>query len=142
MANQENIRKWVEALRSGEYEQGTGRLKTRDGSYCCLGVACDISGLVTESSRVPYLIHEDRRPFPTFEFTDASGDTQREEYGLPVVVAEWLGLEDSDVPLAEREAEWDGDDDTTIYAASANDDLGWSFEQIADAIEERYLTAA
>lgn len=37
-------KKWVKALRSGKYEQTTGRL-TRDGKYCCLGVACDVSGL-------------------------------------------------------------------------------------------------
>lgn len=35
--------KWVEALRSGKYRQGKGRLKNND-SYCCLGVACEISG--------------------------------------------------------------------------------------------------
>jgi hypothetical protein len=29
--------KWIEALRSGEYEQGRYCLY-RDGSYCCLGV--------------------------------------------------------------------------------------------------------
>jgi len=32
--------KWVEALRSGKYEQGVGAL-LKDGKYCCLGVlAC------------------------------------------------------------------------------------------------------
>jgi predicted LPLAT superfamily acyltransferase len=30
--------KWVAALRSGEYEQGTGQLKQFDNRYCCLGV--------------------------------------------------------------------------------------------------------
>lgn len=30
--------KWLEALRSGEYKQGTQALKTEDGNYCCLGV--------------------------------------------------------------------------------------------------------
>lgn len=34
-------KKWVEALRSGKYKQGTSRL-SRDGYYCCLGVACEI----------------------------------------------------------------------------------------------------
>ena len=28
---------WLNALRSGEYEQGSGRLEC-DGKYCCLGV--------------------------------------------------------------------------------------------------------
>lgn len=33
--------KWVEALRSGKYEQGTEQLYS-EGKYCCLGVLCDI----------------------------------------------------------------------------------------------------
>jgi hypothetical protein len=34
--------KWVEALRSGKYQQGTGVLRTTDNEYCCLGVLCDL----------------------------------------------------------------------------------------------------
>lgn len=37
-------RQLIEALRSGSYKQGMARLK-RDGAYCCLGVACEISNL-------------------------------------------------------------------------------------------------
>lgn len=37
--------KWVEALRSGKYKQGLGRLHNPDtNTYCCLGVLRDISG--------------------------------------------------------------------------------------------------
>lgn len=36
--------KWLEALRSGKYEQGIRVLKTKEGKFCCLGVLCDISG--------------------------------------------------------------------------------------------------
>lgn len=39
--NKTLVRKWIEALRSGRYSQGIGKL--RDGDrFCCLGVACDI----------------------------------------------------------------------------------------------------
>jgi hypothetical protein len=34
--------KWIEALRSGKYEQGFAQLKTNDNKYCCLGVLCDL----------------------------------------------------------------------------------------------------
>jgi hypothetical protein len=34
---------WIEALRSGKYQQAKSFLKTDDG-YCCLGVLCDIQG--------------------------------------------------------------------------------------------------
>jgi hypothetical protein len=33
--------RWVEALRSGRYQQGTGLLR-KDDAYCCLGVLCDL----------------------------------------------------------------------------------------------------
>ena len=44
----ENQKKWVDALRSGDYKQAKGRLECH-GSYCCLGVAC----LVAEQHGVP-----------------------------------------------------------------------------------------
>lgn len=40
--------KWVEALRSGKYEQGRGQLFD-DGKYCCLGVFCQVAGLEIEN---------------------------------------------------------------------------------------------
>ena len=36
-----HIEEWVEALRSGEYKQGGGKLRNGD-KFCCLGVACDL----------------------------------------------------------------------------------------------------
>jgi len=33
---------WIEALRSGKYEQGRGALN-KDGKFCCLGVLCDLA---------------------------------------------------------------------------------------------------
>lgn len=37
---------WVDALRSGEYNQCTGVLKStvQPNSFCCLGVLCDVYG--------------------------------------------------------------------------------------------------
>ncbi len=34
---------WLKALRSGEYEQGFGRLRSEDDEYCVLGVLCDVA---------------------------------------------------------------------------------------------------
>ncbi len=43
------VKKWVKALRSGDYVQGTTRLKQRalDGvlKYCCLGVLAEVANL-------------------------------------------------------------------------------------------------
>jgi hypothetical protein len=35
-------KRWVNALRSGKYRKTTGSLKRTDGSYCALGVLCDL----------------------------------------------------------------------------------------------------
>lgn len=42
MALNKAAKMWVKALRSGKYKQGKGMLKSKDGEYCCLGVACDL----------------------------------------------------------------------------------------------------
>lgn len=34
--------KWLEALRSGRYEQGRGVLRSRADRFCCLGILCDL----------------------------------------------------------------------------------------------------
>lgn len=36
-----DIKKWINALRSGEYKQ-TGCFLERDDAFCCLGVACKV----------------------------------------------------------------------------------------------------
>lgn len=39
--------KWLCALRSGEYEQATGKLQD-DGRYCCFGVLLKVAGYTDE----------------------------------------------------------------------------------------------
>jgi len=36
---------WLEALRSGEYQQGKGKLERVDNECCCLGVLCNVLNL-------------------------------------------------------------------------------------------------
>ena len=35
-------RRWIKALRSGDYKQGYHALRSWDDKFCCLGVACDL----------------------------------------------------------------------------------------------------
>lgn len=52
--------KWLEALRSGRYEQATGALYNyQSGGYCCLGVACDIVGIDLKDEKVGKYLSED-----------------------------------------------------------------------------------
>ncbi len=39
--NQEELKIWIQALRSNEYKQSFGCLQSSNG-YCCLGVACKV----------------------------------------------------------------------------------------------------
>lgn len=46
--------KWLAALRSGKYEQGSGRLRSIDGThFCCLGVLADVAGATWGDDGVP-----------------------------------------------------------------------------------------
>jgi len=105
---------WVEALRSGRYEQGTGVLVNEE-NYCCLGVLCDIAireGLPLEVS--------------------FNGDGVKCFNGvgvyLPYAVREWAGL-DRDNPRVYLS------DDLSDESLSLLNDSWVSFHQIADVIE-------
>jgi hypothetical protein len=107
---------WVEALKSGEYSQGTGGL--RDGDlFCCLGVLCDIHAKETSSEWAA----------PTFKsFSSYSGYTVT----LPTKVAKWAGLENND-PIVKSPS---GTDEEHL---SVLNDGGATFEQIAGLIDEQ-----
>ena len=49
---EDNIKKWCDALRSGDYEQTKGELYNENkDSYCCLGVAAKV---LDESIKLDY----------------------------------------------------------------------------------------
>src|SRR6266851_1373779 len=136
MANEENIRKWVDALRSGKYQQTTGKLS--DGqAYCCLGVACEVaieSGVALERK----LEADDPNDFNgrgRVVYGDQGGE-------LPEAVANWLGLLFEDdygefLPFSDPELTSEGACHTT--AVEWNDDANADFAKIADLIEANYL---
>lgn len=120
--NKANIRKWVEALRSGEYKQGRGQLRVGD-SFCCLGVACEISGVSQWSGR----------------FYGDDGDY--EDAVLPESVGRWLGVDGDNIAVDARFVEH-GAPRSSFVLTELNDVRRLSFSQIADAIEATYLTEA
>lgn len=110
--NVENMRAWVAALRSGRYKQGLNRLRT-DDRFCCLGVACDISGLTQWTKN------------------DMNQDVYFDLHRiLPHEVQTWLGVSSGDPDLLVN--------GLRTSAAYMNDYRGLTFAQIADAIEETW----
>ena len=104
----DNTRKWIEALRSGEFEQGQGALR-KGNQYCCLGVACELY----------------RREHPDSVAWDLIG-LNMTFYGkhstLPIRVRDWIGLRTIDGSYQR------------VSLINMNDD-GYTFEEIADVIE-------
>lgn len=124
--NLNRIRKFIAALRSGEYTRGTGALtyEAADGSYrdCCLGVACKVA-------------IADGLELPTGKFSGTHTvfyGTRKEVAILPPEVRDFFGFESSNPAL--RLA-----DDTMVFATTLNDSFGFSFAKIADAFERTYL---
>lgn len=40
--NKKIAKRWVKALRSKQYKQGIGRLRSHKNRFCCMGVLCNI----------------------------------------------------------------------------------------------------
>jgi hypothetical protein len=118
--------KWVEALRSGKFEQGTGHL-TNKGCYCCLGVLCTVAGAT----------------WTDIEIDEDDGDgfvTPHSYTNVPVLDGELLSNgQDEELGLAGLQK---FGLDTTAHGVLIQMNDGWketpqhSFAQIADYIEE------
>lgn len=109
----DNVKRWVDALRSDAYEQARRVLYNGRG-YCCLGVACKLYG---EEHGVEF------GPPKGINFRHAFLGS---EILLPPEVEEWLGLREGDGSFA------DGDD---VKSLAELNDTGSSFAEIADVIE-------
>jgi len=123
--NREHLLLFTAALRSGEFEQGRGRLrvgKGDDATYCCLGVATIIA-------------HRNGCPISDEELEDIL----LKDSNLPDAVMEFYGL-DSPNPGLKRLVPDPTCDRPMTSAIGANDDHGWTFDVIADAFERTYLS--
>lgn len=128
--NPERVRLLVEALRSGRFQQGNGRLVTIDGDgsekHCCLGVACVIA-------------MENGLKVSTFGGTQFGRAFDGEQCYLPPSVRNWYGFTDRHPPIYAYTDVTSGD----LFlsgAAGINDAGRWGFAEIADAFERTYLT--
>lgn len=162
-ANQEGIREWVIALRSGEYTQAEKALKTPTGN-CCLGVACEIAP--DELGRFSDTLHQsdDDEGWAETESFDflwkvESGVERKENGYLPSPIARWLqfsagNMQTPLVLLTDAEYYEAGEEGALSYCSverngderlhfmqltACNDIMGWDFDKIAELVERTYL---
>lgn len=124
--NREHMQLWIDALRSGQYEQGSGGLRAscpclghHEFLYCCLGVACEVA--LSAGVTMP------RVEPPTASSLTAYGEDCVTGL-LPREVQDWLGLAANDPGLT-----------SDVTCVRANDELDWSFNEIAGALTREYL---
>lgn len=114
----ENAKKWVAALRSGDYKQGKFVLHNEtEDKFCCLGVACEI--YLKEGNRLEIFRMQAPGGIIATVYQDKLGE-------LPSKVRKWLGLNTSD-GLYEQA--------NRAKQLTVRNDGGYTFEQIADIIE-------
>jgi hypothetical protein len=114
--NKEIKEKWIAALRSGEYTQAKEVLKNESG-FCCLGVLCD---LYSKEKNIPW------KP-------GGIGLSIEDCYfSLPAKVIEWAGFKNKKpIPIVTLpDGRFEG-------LSELNDTFNFSFNQIADLIEQQ-----
>lgn len=128
MERKELIELWVAALRSGNYKQGLGQLRSFNDEYCCLGVLCEvyqqnIGGLEIRVEEVTDFRGDDEALVVIDRFYRYNECAT----ALPDPVMEAVGIK---TPYASFET-----DNEKASLANLNDH-SWTFEQIANLIEE------
>lgn len=122
----EVAKKWVEALRSGDYRQTQNALQhTKDTDenpegFCCLGVLCDVA--VKEGL--------DIKVVPLNGGQVLYGSDEDARLGeLPRSVMEWAGLTSSDPIVEVPDLDYESESLSTL-----NDTYNYDFDMIADVI--------
>lgn len=107
--------KWVEALRSGDYQQ-TEKVLKHGNCFCVLGVLCGL-----------YRIEKGIKGWgdPDYFFV---GDEHEVDI-LPKAVVDWAGLDSQTGPMLSI------NHSRLLQITVFNDDMSLTFEELADAIE-------
>lgn len=122
MFHKERIREWVEALRSGQYQQGREVLRETD-KHCCLGVACAVTNLGHWEKESSFMgsIHYYYKV-----------EEEKDFMLLPEAVCEYYGFNRNN-PIVKHNG-------IEMELTTANDKYRFDFNKIADLIEQTYLT--
>jgi len=125
LKNKELVKLWVEALRSGRYQQVQYKLREKPedgGGHCCLGVLCEVAkpmlSLEGTKELEDYL---DNRGYPPKEILKLLGQN--------------IEIEDAKYQYISVQMK----DGGFIPAHSLNDSYNMTFDQIADLLEQTHL---
>lgn len=114
---------WLTALRSDEYRQGNGELRTMQDRYCCLGVLCDVA-VKQGIAKWHYQNHTWWIMPADQDFHNMDDRNQKGSGLLPPFIMNWAWLNENDPKIVET------------HLSVMNDLRYLSFEKIADAISE------
>ena len=130
--NTEVKQKWIDALRSGKYDQGSEKLRSVTG-YCWLGVLCDLYS---------------KEQGAEWEFRgNAETNLQPQDYWyfegesefLPESVKEWAGLPVTNPSVRVDVTDNDDEDDWFYNDEIANlNDSGYTFNELSKLIEQQF----
>ena len=134
----EIAKQWVDALKSGTYQQGQGKLHATDINgacmYCCLGVLCDLYMQQNPDELDVKVVTRKDAAYPQ-EYSQLSiGDASLTVYDndslvLPLRVREWAGISDPIGRFVNAESH-------AADSLAELNDHGMSFAALADVITE------
>jgi hypothetical protein len=119
---------WIKALRSGEYKQGKGQLRSVENNFCCLGVLCNIHA----------------QTYPTYAKTQKSVSVYDGAVNIPSDnVLYWAGLGEYEKgDFYQKSIVIDKTGDSIVgHLWKRNDGTSYrkhTFSEIADFIEEHF----
>jgi hypothetical protein len=143
MTPREFIVQWIDALRSGNYQQGHNQLVKR-GKYekhwkfCCLGVGCDIA----EEADIVKKVKRSSFSYSEMGFFDPGRELDTANYSftsMPYLLTKWLGWDELGLPFKKIPGALTDISYIEPTLMKLNDAEEFSFEKIADFIERWIL---
>lgn len=126
--NEDVKKKWVKALRSGEYKQGQFQLRPSTENFCCLGVLCD---LAEKEGIGSWRSFKEADAYAFYAGGNGSNEDSWRLDRLPTQVCLWANIDEiGSLPIP---IHLKGGDCFTL--AKANDSYKLNFDEIADIIE-------
>jgi len=130
--NPEVKQKWIDALRSGKYDQGSEKLRSVQG-YCCLGVLCDLYS--KEQSKDWDFVGGEETNLQPKDYWYFEGESEF----LSESVKDWAGLPARDPSVRVDVTDNDDEDDWFYNEEIANlNDSGYTFNELSNLIESQF----